>query len=171
MPSSGPSRRSGVTLAVDGRFPGGFGDMVGSLLDGGGALLPTVFGSGGGRNESCGGHVSFALVAVPVKLPETERQSFRIDPVAAPPGLLVSGLVEFAMVDGAERNGPLVSRFPSHGLGLHEGQVMCLGWVSATDRTCLSGDVGEMRPVTDAPGMVDCRCHPLVEVGVRGNLP
>ena len=61
------------------------------------------------------------------------------DPVALPPGALVTMPVQLAMVQPAEGNGEPVADFPPHRSGLGELDVMGIRGGSAADDTGLRG--------------------------------
>ena len=57
-----------------------------------------------------------------------------------PPGALVTGAMNRAMMDTAERHGEFIARLAAERARLQVAQMMRVGWFSTTDQTWLLGD-------------------------------
>ena len=73
-----------------------------------------------------------------------------------------------AVMERAERHGPLVSSLAAHGFRLREGEVVHLDRGTATDRTSLAGDEGEVLFVANPFGDVDGGGCRFFADGLRG---
>ena len=60
-----------------------------------------------------------------------------VDLEILPPGHLIAGLMQLAMMAAAERHGELVADFEAKGSGLGKAQVMRIGRLPAADQTGL----------------------------------
>ena len=91
-----------------------------------------------------------------------------IDAGRLPPGLLVAGAMDRAVMRAAERDGEFVARFASERPWLQVAKMMRIGLFAAADETRLLGDITQVLPVTIAPrGCKDE--HALVDaVGLMG---
>ena len=56
-----------------------------------------------------------------------------------PPVLFMSGLMQLAVVEAAERHGVLIAHFAAHRARLSKAQMMRVGRLSTTDQTGLRG--------------------------------
>src|SRR5262245_12400281 len=68
-----------------------------------------------------------------------------------PPGLLVAGAMDGAMIGAAGRDGELVARFAAERPRLQVAKMMRIGLFAAADETCLLGDLSKVLPVAVAP--------------------
>ena len=83
-------------------------------------------------------------------------------PHVVPPGDLVAGGVEFAMVAAAERHGELVADFGAERPRLGEADVVRVGRGPAAQDARLGGDVAQMVLVTNPSGLTQNQ-HALVD--------
>jgi hypothetical protein len=63
-----------------------------------------------------------------------------VDAGRLPPGLLVPGAMDGAVMRAAERNGEFVARFAAERPWLQVAKMMRIGLFAAADETCLLGD-------------------------------
>ncbi len=99
-------------------------------------------------------------------LPEETGGRFGFNTALAPPGLFVTPIMQFAVMQGAERHGPFIADFGSECAGLHEGQMMGLARLAVTDETGLAGDELQMALVALAARCPDGESG-LVDSGHR----
>src|SRR5262249_15799516 len=74
-----------------------------------------------------------------------------VDAGGLPPGLLVAGAMDGAMMRAAERDGELVARLGAERPRLQVAKMMRIGLFAAADETCLLGDISKVLPVAVAP--------------------
>src|SRR5215510_5925573 len=74
-----------------------------------------------------------------------------IDAGRLPPGLLVAGAMDRAMMRAAERDGEFVARFAAERPWLRVAKMMRIGLLAAANEARLLGDKTQMLPVTIAP--------------------
>src|SRR5215831_14782078 len=91
-----------------------------------------------------------------------------IDAGRLPPGLLVAGAMDGAVMRAAERDGEFVARFAAERPWLQVAKMMRIGLFAAADETCLLSDIAQVLSVTIAPR--GCKDEPaLVDaVGLGG---
>ena len=77
----------------------------------------------------------------------------RLDVGLLPPGGLVAGLMQFAVMAAAEGNGELIAHLEANGSGLRKAQVMWVRRLTATDETRLRGHELQMRLVAQPLGL------------------
>jgi hypothetical protein len=100
--------------------------------------------------------------------PELTGDLNGVDAGRLPPGLLVAGAMDRAVMRAAERDGEFVARFAAKRPRLQVTKMMRIGLFAAADETRLLGDITKVLPVTIAPrGCKDE--HALVDaVGLIG---
>jgi hypothetical protein len=79
-----------------------------------------------------------------------------------PPGLLVAGVMDRAVMRAAEGHGEFVARFAAECPRLQITKMMRIGLFAPADETCLLGDITQVLPVTIATRGSD-REHALVD--------
>jgi hypothetical protein len=97
--------------------------------------------------------------------PELTGDLNGVDAGRPPPGLLVAGAMDRAVMRAAERDGEFVARFPAERPRLQVAKMMRIGLFAAADETCLLGNITKVLPVTIAPrggdredALVDAPC-------------
>src|SRR5262245_45265260 len=100
--------------------------------------------------------------------PELTGDLNRVNPGGLPPGLLVGGAMDRAVMGAAERDGEFIARFAAERPRLQVAKMMRIGLFAAADETRLLGDITKVLPVTIAPR--GCKDEPaLVDaVGLVG---
>src|SRR5215831_18383368 len=83
--------------------------------------------------------------------PELPGDLNGIDAGRLPPGLLVGGAMDRAVMRAAERDGEFVARFAAERPRLEIAKMMRIGLFAAADETCLLGDITKVLRVTIAP--------------------
>lgn len=84
--------------------------------------------------------------------PERLGGAFSVYSAAFPKGLFIPAVMQFAVMDGAERDGPLVAGFETPRAGLDEHEVMGLCWQTPADEAGLRGDETQVILVPNSPG-------------------
>ena len=74
-----------------------------------------------------------------------------VDTGRLPPGLLVAGAMDRAVMRAAERDGEFVARFAAERPRLQVAKMMRIGLFAAADETRLLGNITKVLPVTIAP--------------------
>src|SRR5262249_27057713 len=94
--------------------------------------------------------------------PELTGDLNGVDAGRLPPGLLVAGAMDRAVMRAAERDGEFVAGFAAERPWLQIAKMMRIGLFAAADETRLLGDITKVLRVTIAPR---CRSneHPLVD--------
>jgi hypothetical protein len=94
--------------------------------------------------------------------PELTGDLNGVDAGRLPPGLLVAGAMDGAVMRAAERDGEFVAGFAAERPWLQIAKMMRIGLFAAADETRLLGDITKVLAVTIAPR---CRSneHPLVD--------
>src|SRR5258706_16384268 len=82
--------------------------------------------------------------------PELTGDLNGIDAGRLPPGLLVAGAMDGAVMRAAERDGEFVARFAAESPRLQVAKMMRIGLFAAADETCLSGNVAKVLPAAIA---------------------
>ena len=82
-----------------------------------------------------------------------------------PPGPLVAGAMDRAVMRAAERNGKLVAHFAAERPRLQVAKMMRIGLFAAADETRLSGNIAKVLAVSIAPR---CRNHQRALVDALG---
>ena len=86
----------------------------------------------------------------------------RVYPGRRPPGLLIAGAMDRAVMRAAERDGEFIAGFAAERPRLQVAKMMRIGLFAAADEACLLGNVAKMLAVSIAP-----RCrngeHALVD--------
>ena len=85
-----------------------------------------------------------------------------VDARRLPPGPLVAGAMDRAVMRAAERDGEFVARFAAKRPWLQVAKMMRIGLFAAADETCLLGNVAQVLPVTIASRRGN-REHALVD--------
>jgi hypothetical protein len=100
--------------------------------------------------------------------PELPGDLNGVDAGRLPPGLLVAGAMDGAVMRAAERYGEFVARFAAESPRLQVAKMMRIGLFAAANEARLLGDKTQMLPVTIAPR--SCKDeHALVDaVGLLG---
>src|SRR2546430_8415430 len=88
--------------------------------------------------------------------PELTGDLNGIDAGRLPPGLLVAGAMDRAVMRAAERDGEFVARFAAERPRLQVAKMMRIGLFAAADEARLLGDITKVLPVTIAPRGSDC---------------
>ena len=83
--------------------------------------------------------------------PELPGDLDGIDAGRLPPGLLVAGAMDGAVMRAAERDGEFVARFAAERPRLQVAKMMRIGLFAPADETRLLGDITKVLPVTIAP--------------------
>src|SRR5256886_8413166 len=83
--------------------------------------------------------------------PELTGDLNGIDAGRLPPGLLVAGAMDRAVMRAAERDGEFVARFAAERPRLQVAKMMRIGLFAAADEARLLGDITKVLPVTIAP--------------------
>src|SRR5262249_42925873 len=94
--------------------------------------------------------------------PELPGDLNGIDAGRLPPGLLVGGAMDRAVMRAAERDGEFVARFAAERPRLQIAKMMRIGLFAPADETCLLGDITQVLPITIATRRGD-REHALVD--------
>src|SRR5262249_49224026 len=94
--------------------------------------------------------------------PELPGDHNWIDAGRLPPGLLVAGAMDGAVMRAAERDGEFVARFAAERPWLQIAKMMRIGLFAPTDETCLLSNIAQVLSVTitprgckDEPALVD----------------
>ena len=94
--------------------------------------------------------------------PELTGDLDGVDAGRRPPGLLVAGAMNRAVMRAAERDGEFIARLAAERPRLQVAQMMRIGLLAAADETRLLGNIAKVLPVSIAP-----RCrndeHALVD--------
>ena len=98
----------------------------------------------------------------PGLLPELTGDLHGIDAGRRPPGLLVAGAMNRAMMRAAERDGEFIAGFAAERTRLHELQVVRIRRFARTQEARLLGDKPKMLFVAVAPGRAYLE-HALVD--------
>ena len=83
--------------------------------------------------------------------PELTGDLNGVDAGRLPPGLLVPGAMDGAVMRAAERDGEFVARFAAERPWLQVAKMMRIGLFAAADETRLLGDIPKVPRVTIAP--------------------
>jgi hypothetical protein len=83
--------------------------------------------------------------------PELTGDLNGVDAGRLPPGLLVAGAMDGAMMRATERDGEFVARFAAERPRLQVAKMMRIGLFAAADETRLLGDITKVLRVTIAP--------------------
>src|SRR5262245_5764047 len=73
--------------------------------------------------------------------PELTGDLNGVDAGRLPPGLLVAGAMDGAVMRAAEGHGEFVARFAAESPRLQVAKMMRIGWFAAAHETCLLGDI------------------------------
>ena len=94
--------------------------------------------------------------------PELTGDLNGVDTGGLPPGLLVSGAMDGAVMRAAERDGEFVARFAAERPWLQVAKMMRIGLFAAADQARLLGNIAKVLPVAiatrcrkDEPALVD----------------
>jgi len=82
--------------------------------------------------------------------PELTGDLDGVDAGRFPPGLLVAGAMDGAVMRAAERDGEFVAHFAAERPWLHVTKVMRIGLLAPADETCLLSNVAKVLPVAIA---------------------
>src|SRR5262245_55329713 len=83
--------------------------------------------------------------------PELPGDVNGIDAGRLPPGLLVAGAMDGAVMRAAERDGEFIARFAAQGAWLHVAQMMGIGRLAAADEARLLHDITKVLAAAIAP--------------------
>src|SRR5262249_1175702 len=83
--------------------------------------------------------------------PELTGDLNGIDAGRLPPGLLVAGAMDRAVMRAAEQDGEFIVRFAAERPRLQVAKMMRIGLFAAADEARLLGDITKVLPVTIAP--------------------
>ena len=83
--------------------------------------------------------------------PELTGDLNGVDAGRLPPGLLVAGAMDGAMMRATERDGEFFARFAAERPRLQVAKMMRIGLFAAADETRLLGDITQVLRVTIAP--------------------
>src|SRR5215472_9780428 len=83
--------------------------------------------------------------------PELTGDLNGVDAGRLPPGLLVAGAMDGAVMRAAERDGEFVARFAAERPWLQVAKMMRIGLFAAANEARLLGDITKVLPVTIAP--------------------
>lgn len=84
--------------------------------------------------------------------PERLGGAFSVYSAAFPKDLFIPVVMQFAVMGGAERDGPLVAGLETPSAGLDEHEVMGLCWQAPADEAGLRGDEPKVILVPNSPG-------------------
>ena len=97
--------------------------------------------------------------------PELTGDFDGVDPGRRPPGLLIAGAMDRAMMRAAERNGEFIAGFAAERPRLQVAKMMRIGLFAAADETRLLANIAKVLPIAIAP-----RCgngeHALIDAVV-----
>jgi hypothetical protein len=82
--------------------------------------------------------------------PELTGDLNGVDAGRLPPGLLVAGAMDGAMMRAAERDGEFVARFAAERPRLEIAKMMRIGLFAAADETGLLGNIAQVLAITIA---------------------
>ena len=106
--------------------------------------------------------VEILRIIEPGLSPELTGDLDGVDAGRLPPGLLVAGAMDRAVMRAAERDGELIAHFAAERPRLQVAKMMRIGLFAAADETRLLGNIAKVLPVAIAP-----RCgndeHALVD--------
>ena len=88
-----------------------------------------------------------------------------VDSGRLPPGLLIAGAMDRAMMRAAERDGEFIAGLAAERPRLQVAKMMRIGLFAAADETRLSGNIAKVLPVAIAPR---CRNHEQALVDTVG---
>src|SRR5215510_16073157 len=88
-----------------------------------------------------------------------------IDAGRRPPGLLIAGAMNRAMMRAAERDGEFIAGLAAERPRLQVAKMMRIGLFAAADEACLSGNIAKVLPVSITPR---CRNHEHALVDALG---
>jgi hypothetical protein len=109
-----------------------------------------------GNRSSLGARRDTALARIrrvikPSLSPELTGHLDGVDAGRLPPGLLVAGAMDGAMMRAAERDGEFVAGFAAQRARLHAAQMVGIGWPAATDEARLLHDIAKVLAAAIAP--------------------
>ena len=87
----------------------------------------------------------------PGLLPELTGDLDGVDAGRLPPGLLVAGAMDGAVMRAAERDGEFIADFAAERPRLQVAKMMRVGLFAAADEACLLGHIAKVLAVTIAP--------------------
>src|SRR5262245_31731455 len=88
-----------------------------------------------------------------------------VDPGCDPPGLLIAGAMDRAMMRAAERDGELIAGLAAERPRLQVAEMMWIGLLAAADETRLLGNIAKVLGVSITPR---CRNDERALVGALG---
>ena len=83
--------------------------------------------------------------------PELTGDLDGVDTGRLPPGLLIAGAMDRAVMRAAERDGEFIAHFAAERPRLQVAEMMWIGLFAAADQTRLLGNIAKMLAVTIAP--------------------
>ena len=99
--------------------------------------------------------------------PELTGDFDGVDPRRRPPGLLIAGAMDRAMMRAAERNGKFIADLAAERPRLQVAKMMRIGLFAAADEARLFGNIAEVLAVAIAPR---CRNHEHALVDASGPI-
>ena len=90
--------------------------------------------------------------------PELAGDLDRVDAGRRPPGLLIAGAMDRAMMRAAERDGEFIAHFAAERPRLQVAEMMRIGLFAAADEARLLGNIAKVLAVSIAPR---CRYHAM----------
>ena len=99
--------------------------------------------------------VTLLPIIEPGLSPELPGDLNGIDAGRLPPGLLVAGAMDGAVMRAAERDGEFIARFAAERPRLQVAKMMRIGLFAAADETRLLGNIAQVLWVTIAPRRSD----------------
>ena len=97
--------------------------------------------------------------------PELTGDLDGVDPGRRPPGPLVAGTMDRAMMRAAERDGEFIAGLAAERPRLQVAEMMRIGLFAATDETRLAGNIAKVLAISIAPR---CRNHEHALVDALG---
>jgi hypothetical protein len=109
--------------------------------------------------------VTLLRIIEPGLSPELTGDLDGVDAGCRPPGLLVAGAMDRAMMRAAEWDGEFVAGLAAERPRLQEAEMMRIGLFAAADEACLLGNIAKVLGVSIAPR---CRNDERALVDARG---
>ena len=83
--------------------------------------------------------------------PELTGDFDGVDPRRRPPGLLIAGAMDRAVMRATERNGEFIAGFAAERPRLQVAKMMWIGLFAAADETRLLANIAKVLPIAIAP--------------------
>jgi len=97
------------------------------------------------------GRSAYLRITAPRLSPEVMSDLDGVDAGRLPPGLLVGGAMNRAVMRAAERDGELIAHFAAERPRLQVAKMMRVGLLAAAHETRLLANIAKMVPVAIAP--------------------